>query len=540
MTNYREILRLRSLGINHKQIAESMGVARQTVVTALQRATARGLDWQTAESLSDKEIADKLFPAGEGKPAYKMPDYDYVHREMAKPGMTQQLLWFEYCDRCRETGEIPYQLTQFKTHYREHVAKTKATMHINRKPGETMEVDWAGQTAHIVDADMGEVLDAYVFVAALPYSGYAYAEAFLSQNQEAWTSAHVNAYQYFGGAARILVPDNLKTGVIKNTKSETVLNKSYQELAEHYGTAIIPARVRTPKDKATVEGTVGNVSSFILASIRNQRFFTLRELNGAIKEKLYAFNHKPFQKKDGSRATWFADERASLLPLPRNPFELSEWRTATVSFNYHIAVDEQYYSVPFEYIKRRVDVRMTRSVIEIFFEGTRICSHVRIHGRRGQYSTQEAQMPPNHQQYVQWNGERFRKWAAKIGQNAKTVVEAILTGYKVEQQGYRACMALLKLADQYSQERLESACAKALTYPLKDAEARDLLEIAESRYKKASTIFCSQFEVGGWHQKIGEPTLADAICDRIVHDSYTIVIGGKDSMRKVKGLKEEA
>jgi len=182
-------------------------------------------------------------------------------------------------------------------------------MHISRKPGELMEVDWAGQTAQLTDTDTGEVIEAYIFVSALPYSGYAYAEAFLSRDQEAWIFAHVNAYSHFDGVTRILVPDNLKTGVIKNTKSELVLNRSYQEMAEHYGTAIMPARVYTPKDKATVEGTVGNVSSYILAVIRNQKFFTLRELNEVIRERLYAFNHRPFQKKDGSRATWFADGR---------------------------------------------------------------------------------------------------------------------------------------------------------------------------------------------------------------------------------------
>lgn len=464
MTNYREILRLRSLGLNHSRIAASMEISRQTVVTALQRAQVHELDWQMVESLSDKELAQRLNSATADKPSYKLPDYDYIHRELAKPGMTQQLLWFEYCDQCRASGELPYQLTQFKTHYREYVTKTKATMHIQRKPGELMEVDWAGQTAHLVDADTGELLDAYIFVAALPYSGYAYAEAFGSQDQEAWITAHVNAYSFFGGVTRILTPDNLKTGVIKNTRSELVLNKSYQELAEHYGTAIIPARVRSPKDKATVEGTVGNISSFILASIRNQTFFSLKELNNVIREKLHAFNHKPFQKKDGSRATWFAEERSFLLPLPRNPYELSVWKTATVSFNYHIAVDEQYYSVPFEYIKRKVDVRVTRNTVEIFSDGCRICSHVRLHGRRGQYSTVEEHMPPQHQQYIQWNGERFRKWASQIGANTATVVDAILTGYKVEQQGYRACMALLKLSEQYTKDRLEAACAKVLFY----------------------------------------------------------------------------
>jgi transposase len=463
MTNHREILRLRSLGLNNSQIAQSAAISRPTVIATVQRATTLGLDWRAAESMTDKELAEKLFPPGSDKPGYKMPDYEQVHRELARPGVTQELLWMEYSEKCRAAGEIPYQLTQFKTHYRAFVTKSKATMHIQRKPGELMEVDWAGQTATLVDPDSGELLDAFVFVAALPYSGYAYAEAFLTQNQEAWISAHVGAFQFFGGVTRILVPDNLKTGVIKNTRAELQLNRTYQELAEHYGTAVIPTRVRAPKDKATVEGTVGSISTFILAAIRNQTFFSLKELNEVIREKLRAFNHKPFQKKDGSRATWFAEERASLIPLPRNAYEMSTWKKATVAFNYHIGVDERYYSVPFDYIKRVVDVRLTKNIVEVFFEGTRLCSHARLYGR-DQYSTKEEHMPPNHQQYIQWDGGRFRKWAEKIGQSTAAVVEAILSGYKVEQQGFRACMALLKLSDKYTSERLEAACSKALQY----------------------------------------------------------------------------
>lgn len=269
MTDYREILRLRNLGLNRSQIADSLGASRTTVIHTLQRAAAQSVDWQTAESMSDKDLAALLFPGGDGTPSYKTPDWEYIHREMMKPGVTQQLLWMEYCEQCRAAGEIPFQLTAFKTHYREYAVQTKATMHIIHKPGEIMEVDWAGQMAHLTDAESGEDIDAYVFVSALPYSGYAYAEAFLTQDQEAWTEAHINAYNYFGGVARMLVPDNLKTGVIKHTRSELVINKSYQELAEHYGTAIMPARVRAPKDKATVEGSVGKISAFILAAIRN-------------------------------------------------------------------------------------------------------------------------------------------------------------------------------------------------------------------------------------------------------------------------------
>lgn len=490
MINYREILRLRSLGINNSRIAESMGIARQTVVTTLQRADAQGLDWQTAEALADRELAAKLRGQGAKKPEYKMPDYDYVHRELAKPGVTQQLLWYEYCDQCRAAGDVPYQLTQFKKYYREHVIQTKATMHIHRKPGEIMEVDWAGKVAHITDADTGEVMDAYVFVAALPYSGYAYAEAFMNREQEAWITAHVNTYSFFGGITRILVPDNLKTGVIKNTRTELVLNKSYQEMAEYYGTAIIPARVKTARDKATVEGAVGNITSFILAAIRNQTFFTLRELNEAICERLHTFNHKRFQKKDGSRATWFAEERAALLPLPRNPFEMAIWKIATVAFNYHISVDYQMYSVPCEYIKRKVDVRVTRNVIEVFLEGTRICSHVRLYGHRGQYSTEESHMPPNHQKYTPWNADRFRKWAAQIGSNTITVVDTILASHKVEQQGYRSCMALLNLSKQYTPQRLEDACAKALYYTPRPSykSVQTILKSSQDKAQEKSSV----------------------------------------------------
>jgi hypothetical protein len=213
-----------------------------------------------------------------------------------------------------------------------------------------------------------------------------------------------------------------------------------------------------------VEGTVGVISNFILAALRNRRFLSLTELNKAIAERLYLFNHKPFQKRDGSRASEFEEERKFLLPLPKHPFELSEWKVATVAPNYHISVDKMNYSVPYEYIKQKVDVRITKSTVEVFFNGNRICSHPRLHGRPNQYSTVEAHMPPNHQQYVQWNGERFRRWAAKIGENTHTVIDALLSGYKVEQQGYKACMGILKLADKYSAERLENACQKALTY----------------------------------------------------------------------------
>lgn len=464
MTNYREILRLDSLGLNKTQIAEACGCSRTTIIQTLRLAKDKCLPYPLPDSMSDKQLANLLFPTVSGKPVFKMPDYEYVHRELLKNGVTLNLLWLEYCDACRDAGEIPYQSTQFNKYYNDFLVKTNATMHLNHKPGELMQVDWAGDTASVTDTDTGEVIPAYVFVATLPFSGYSYVEAFFSMNQECWTAAHVNAYKYFGVVARIIQCDNLRTGVDKHGRHEVTLNSTYRELAEHYGTAVIPARIRMPRDKAMVEGTVGVISTFILAALRNEQFLSLPELNAAIRERLEAFNHKPFQKRDGSRASAFEEEMPFLLPLPPRPFELATWKVATVGPNYHISISNMNYSVPYEYIKQKVDVRMTKGTVEIFFDGNRICSHPRLYGRAHQYHTVEDHMPPNHQHYVQWNGERFAQWAAKVGHYTETVVRAILAGYKVEQQGYKACMGLLKLADKYSAPRLENACIRALTY----------------------------------------------------------------------------
>ena len=464
MANYREILRLRSLGISNKQISAACHCSRTTVIDVLKRAGETSLEWGSAKDLSDKEITDRLFPPGLQKPCYKMPDYGEIHKEMGKNGVTLSLLWAEYCSQCRETGEIPYQSTQFNKYYRDYVIKNNATMHLDHKPGEIMEVDWAGQNVCITDTDTGASIKSYVFVAVLPYSGYAYVEAFISQNQESWTTAHVNAYKYFGGVTRILRPDNLKTGVTSVSKSETVINRTYLELAEHYGTAVIPARPRSPRDKATVECSVGIVSTWILASLRNIQFLSLHELNEAIAEKLIEFNNKPFQKKEGSRAAAFSEEKIFLLPLPPHPYELATWKIATVQYNYHISTDHHNYSVPYEYIKRKVDVRLTTNMVEIFFEGNRIASHRRLYGHINQYSTNEGHMPPNHKNYVSWDSERFIRWAEKIGENTAAVIRLLLSRYRIEQQGYKSCMAMLKLADKYSAIRLEASCEKALSF----------------------------------------------------------------------------
>ena len=337
MTDYREILRLSSQGISQRGIAASCNCSRNTVSKVLTQATEVGVSWPLKGDMTNGELHELLFGSSEVPPLRRRPDYEHVHREMAKSGVTLSLLWHEYCEECRRAGEMPLMYTQFCLYYREFAQKTKATMHIDRKPGDQMEVDWAGQTAYLIDTDSGEEIPAYIFVAVLSSSQYAYVEAFLSQNQESWIAAHVNSYRFFGGVTRMLVPDNLKTGVQKASWDTPVINKSYQEMAEHYGTAIMPARVRRPKDKPNVEGAVGVISTWILAALRNQRFFSLAELNDAIKEKLAEFNAKPFQKRAGSRLIAFTDEEQPLLlPLPKTHYELSTWKVATVQFNYHI------------------------------------------------------------------------------------------------------------------------------------------------------------------------------------------------------------
>jgi transposase len=465
MTNFREILRLSAQGISQRSIARSCGCSRNTVSIVLARAHQNQIEWNGIRDLTEEDLKQRLFPARIQSSSRKIPDCEYIHREMAKSGVTLSLLWNEYCNECRINNEIPFKYTQYCYYYRRFVLTTKATMHIGRKPGEQTEVDWAGQTAVITDRDSGEIVPAYIFVATLSYSQYAYVEAFLRQDLECWINANVNAFRFFGGVTRILTPDNLKTGVTQSSWYTPVINKTYHEMAEHYGLAVIPARVGKPKDKPNAEGAVGIISTWILAALRQHKFFSLGELNQAIRDKLDIFNRNPFQKKAGSRLGLFLEEeKITLQPLPVSPYELAFWKVAIVQFNYHIAVDRMYYSVPYEYIKHQVDIRLARQVIEVFYQNHRICSHPRLYGQEGQYSTIAEHMPEDHQKYLQWNSERFISWAEKVGPQTTVTVKSILASHKIEQQGYRSCLALLKLADHYSVVRLEAACARALSY----------------------------------------------------------------------------
>jgi len=462
---YREILRLNDQGISNRSIASSCGCSRNTVNNVIKMADELQVSWPLKNDITDTDLQNILYPEKGKSDLRKQPDCEYIHKEMAKSGVTLSLVWHEYSEACRHRREIPYSYRQFCRFYHNYATVSKATMRIKRKPGEIMEVDWAGQTAFLKDSLTGEPIPAYVFIAALPCSQYSYVEAFLSMDTTNWITAHLHAFEFFGGVTQMIVPDNLKTGVVKASSTDPVINRTYQEMAEHYHTAIMPARVRMPKDKANVERTVGIISTWIIASLRNDTFFTLNELNKAIDGKLTEFNQKDFQKKNGSRQTAFMEEeKFALLPLPASPYELATWKKATVQYDYHIIVDKMYYSVPYEYIKYEVDVRITRKIIEIFYKNFRIASHMRLEGKDGQLSTIPEHMPIQHKQYLDFNRDYFMKWAEAVGPNSLAMVKALLDSYKVEKQALKSCMGLTKLADQYSIERLESACKRAFSY----------------------------------------------------------------------------
>ncbi|KPU42712.1 integrase core domain protein [Oxobacter pfennigii] len=464
MVNYREIIRLKSLNHSNVSVARSCGSSRNTVAEVWQLAQDKHIIWPIPDALTNKDIEQLFYPGRSINKSRKLPDFEYIYNELAKPGVTLSLLWAEYCEQCTQEHTIPYQHTQFNEKYHAYAASKKATLRIKRKPGELMEVDWAGDTLTVFDQASGEPIKAYVFVACLPCSLYSYAEAFPDMKSNHWIEAHVHAYCFFEGVTRILVPDNLKTGVIKNTRIELVLNRSYHEMAEYYQTAIIPARPVTPKDKPNAEGTVGVIETWIVAALRNRKFFSFEELNRAICEKLQEFNEKPFQKKKGSRLTAFEEEEKSfLMPLPAFSYETAIWSKATIQPDYLITVGDCKYSVPYEFIGKEVELRTTQKSIEVFFHNNRIASHVRRAYSPDPVYVPE-HMPENHRKYLAYNTDSFLEWGGNVGSFTLLVMKNFLYMHKVEQQGYKSCASLMKLADRYSMERLEKACERALSY----------------------------------------------------------------------------
>lgn len=463
MVNYVEILRLHHRGVSNRNIAISLSHSRNTVSDVIHRADEVGLSWPLPDGMGNQELMWTLFPETKKSNNYMQPDFELIHRELAKKGVTVSLLWHEYSQSCRNSGLIPYKYSSFCKLYHAYANKTKATMRIQHKPAEKLEVDWAGQTAKIQDNTTGRPIKAYIFVAVLPYSQYAYVEAFPNMKQDSWIQAHINCFNFMGGVSKILVPDNLKTGIQYASWYDPTINSAYNEMAVYYDTVVIPTRVRKPKDKASVEGGVGVVSTWILAALRNQTFFSFKELNDEIKVKLNEHNHKPFQKKLGSRSEVFLSEEKNLLtPLPATPYDVAIWVKARVQYDYHVCYDKVYYSVPYEYIKHEVDIKVTQSIVEIYYNSNRIALHQRKYDSAGQYQTTLAHMPENHRKCQELSSEFLTTMAEKIGPNTVLVIESIIKVAKVERQAYRSCLALLKSADKYGKERLELACAKAL------------------------------------------------------------------------------
>ena len=466
MTPYREIFRLKALGLSVSGIARSVPCARNTVSRVLSLGEKLNISWPI--EISDIELQKLLFPGEpEAHPERKMPDFDYVHKELRKKGVTRKLLWNEYVNDCKSAGVRPYLYTQFCHYIILDEQKRNATMRLHHKPGEKIEVDWAGDHMYIMNSQTGELTDAHLFVATLPYSQYSFVEAFLDEKEESWLTAHVHMYNYFGGVTTLLVPDNCKTAVDRTKpRNDPKLNRSYRELSEYYNTAIIPARVRRAKDKASVESTVGNITTYIIAALRNEKFFSIEELNLAIREKLDQYNNEPFQKREGSRFQVFQDEeKIHMRPLPEEPYHPSIWKKSKVQYDYYVPVDGMFYSVPYTYIKKEVDVRTTDTMVEIYFNHVRIASHQKLTGHKNQRQLVKEHMPPNHQHYIDWDGEHFRKWAEEeIGHNCYLVVDAFLKSREIEQLSYKSCVEVVRAAQRHSPEKLEIACEKLLSY----------------------------------------------------------------------------
>lgn len=463
MIKYREILRLHALGVSIRNIAYSCECSRSTVQHVLAKAKAKSLKWPLPEETNDKEIYQILFAKERSSSLKVEPDFAFVNKELLKKGVTLSILWSEYCEKTIVSGGEPYQYSAFCRHYRMWAKINHVVMHIERKPAEQMMVDWAGATMEIVDKDTGEINKVYIFVATLPYSSYLYAEGFYSMNQEAWINAHINAFEYFCGVAPILIPDNLRTGIVKNGYDELIINESYRRLAEYYGCAVVPTRVRKPRDKAAVEAGVGVITRSALAPLRDRVFFDLADLNFALVKKIADINQRPFQKREGSRESVFlSQEKNALVPLPEIRFETYVVKTATVPYNYHVSVESIFYSVPFQYVKQEVELRIYKSTISVYAGHERICAHKRSYSYKGCYVTNPDHMPEAHKDFSEWNADRFRRWASEKGDAVRDVTDCVLTSKPIEQQAYRSCHALIGLSKKYGDEKLNEACLRAL------------------------------------------------------------------------------
>ena len=473
MRKIKEVLRLKwAHELSNRHIAKSCSISHSTVADYVLRAKLAGLSWPLDPDLDDAAIENLLFPAMDKQATEKrqVPDMGYLYREMKKKSVTLQLLWYEY----KQANPDGYQYSQFCNLYRQWVKKLDLTLRQEHRAGEKLFIDYAGQTVSIVDPKTGKITEAQIFVATLGASNYTFAEASLAQDLPSWIKAHIHAFEFFGGLPEILVPDNLKAGITNPCRYEPDINPTYQDLAEHYGTTVIPARSRKPRDKAKVESAVLVAERWILAALRNHTFFSLAELNTAIAEKLQDLNNRKFQKLDATRRELFETiDKPALKPLPSRPYEYAEWKKARVNIDYHIEIDRHYYSVPYQLVKEQVDVRITSSALEVLFKNRRVASHPRDF-RQGAFTTRTEHMPKSHQRYLDWTPSRIIRWAETNGPKTQKLVIRILDSRSHPEQGFRSCLGIMRLGKRYSKERLEAACERALlinAYSYKSVES---------------------------------------------------------------------
>jgi transposase len=464
MRKIREVIRLsQGEGLSQRLTSVASGVPQTTVHDYLVRAAAAGLKWPLPEDLDDAGLEALLYPpARPSRTPRPVPDWQKVHREKkGHKNVTLELLWVEY----REAHPDGYGYSQFANLYRSWRNGIDVTMRQVHPPGEKLFVDFPGDTFPIYDSATGEVaLNAQLFVAVLGASSYIYAEAFASQKLADWVTAHVHCFEALGGCPRIVVPDNLRSGVTTPDRYEPDPNATFDEMAAHYGVAIIPARPYRPKDKAKAEGGVLLAERWIIARLRGRKLTSLGEANAAIAGCTAEINARPFQKLDGSRAELFEQlDRPALRPLPATRYEFATWHKATVNIDYHIAVaaDRHFCSVPWRLARQQVDVRLSASAVEVFRRGQRVASHPRSLKRNG-YTTAGEHMPEAHRAHAQWTPQKITEWAAKTGPSTAALAAAIIASRRHPQQGYRSVLGIIRLAGRYDAGRVEAACARAL------------------------------------------------------------------------------
>lgn len=461
MRHIKDILRLKlEAKLSHRQISRSLGIGVGTVSTYAKRALEVGITWPLPEGLSDNELECMLFPDAKINTRHGrvMPDCANIHNELKNPLVTKQLLWEEYKE---VHGEAGYQYSQFCGYYREWRSKLQRSMRQIHLAGEKMFVDYSGSTVPIVNPDTGEVRNAEIFVAILGASSYTFAMASWTQRKADWINAHVKAFEFFGGVPEIVVPDQLRSAVSKPGRYEPEVNQSYQHMATHYKTAIIPARPYKPKDKAKAENAVLIVQRWILARLRHQTFFTLADLNRTIRVLLDDLNTRKLKKLPGTRLSQFESlDKPALKPLPAESYHYIEFKLARVNIDYHIEFEKHYYSVPHHLVKSQVEVQAGLESIAVFFKGQQVARHPRSL-RQGGFTTDKCHMPENHRKHQEWSPSRLIAWGRKIGPATQSTVAYYLEQKQVPEQAYRACLGLLSLSKRFTPQRLEAACLRA-------------------------------------------------------------------------------